>query len=79
MNAESIEIVKVPGICGGRATFKGTRSTIWHLIAELETGMTEEEYLTHFPHKTREHIRAAREYYDRHQAEIRKDIAENGE
>jgi uncharacterized protein (DUF433 family) len=43
-------IVRVPGICGGRPTIKGTRITV-QLIAELyKAGDSVEEMLQGYPH-----------------------------
>jgi len=76
---DSTEIVHIPGVCGGRAIFKGTRKAIWHIIAKFKYGMTDEQYLSDFPSMTHEHLRLAREYYENHKAEILADIAENEE
>ena len=59
-------IVKVPGTCGGDPIVKGTRMPVWLLLEMRADGNTEDEILTHYPHLSRESIRAAYAYGDAH-------------
>ncbi len=52
-------IVERPEVMMGKPTFKGTRITVEHVLAELGRGMPEAELLQGHPRLTPEHIRAA--------------------
>ncbi|MBI3795621.1 MAG: DUF433 domain-containing protein [Deltaproteobacteria bacterium] len=70
-------IVRVPGICGGRPTIKGTRITV-QLIAELyKVGDSVEEMLQGYPHLPAAAVYDAISYYLDHQPEIEQAIVNN--
>ena len=52
-------IVRDKAICGGEATFKGTRVTLRTVLASLAAGDSVEDVLTDFPSLKLEDVRAA--------------------
>jgi len=68
-------ITKVPGVCGGRAIFEGTRIPVWTCV-ELQVLST---FLEFFPHLTEKHWEEAMKYYDENREEINKDMEEDEE
>ena len=72
-------ITKTPGVCGGRACIRGTRITVWGLVAHRRLGMTGAAILAGIPGLQSEDLQAAWEYAAAHLAEIDEDIRLNTE
>ncbi len=70
-------IVRVPGICGGRPTIKGTRITVQLIAALYKAGDSVEEILQSYPHLPAAAVYDAISYYLDHQSEIEQEIANN--
>lgn len=70
-------IVRVPDICGGRPTLKGTRISVQHIAVLYKAGDTVEEILQAHPHLPAAAVYDAISYYLDHQPEIEQEIANN--
>ena len=70
-------IVRVPGICGGRPTVKGTRITVQLIATLYKAGDSVEEVLQGYPHLPAAAVYDAISYYLDHQAEIEQEIINN--
>jgi uncharacterized protein (DUF433 family) len=55
-------IVSDPNILCGKPCIAGTRISVELLLEELAAGLSVDEFLTQYPHITREQVRAALEY-----------------
>ena len=72
-------ITKTPGVCGGRACIRGTRITVWGLVAHRRLGMSDAAIVAGIPGLQSEDLQAAWEYAAAHLAEIEEDIRLNTE
>lgn len=70
-------ITSVPGICGGRAIIRGTRTPVRAIVGYYKLGLSVEEILEALPHLTAAQVFEALSYYHDHRSEIEQDIAEN--
>jgi uncharacterized protein (DUF433 family) len=70
-------ITKTPGVCGGRACLRGTRITVWGLVAHRRLGMSDQEILRAVPGLASADLQAAWDYAVANQQEIDRDIREN--
>ncbi len=63
MSQDYTDIITIePGKRGGKPCIRGMRITVDDVLEYLESGMTEEEVLSHFPYLTQEDIRACRAF-----------------
>lgn len=69
-------ITRVPGVCGGRPIFKGTRTTVRAVVGYYKMGLSVEEILEGLPHLSPAQVYEALSYYHDHPAEIEQDIEE---
>ncbi len=76
IKTEHPHIVKVPGICGGRPTIKGTRISIDLIARFLKGGSDASDILDTYPHLTPAGVHDAISYYYDHQEEIDQELAE---
>jgi|SRR3954451_17930613 len=64
-------IVKVEGVCGGKAIIEGTRFAVWHLVNHYyENGMTVEAILAEWNYLTPAQVFSALAYYQDNKEEI---------
>jgi uncharacterized protein (DUF433 family) len=70
-------IVRVPGICGGRPTVRGTRITVQLVAAAFKAGDSVEDILHNHPQLAAAAVYDAISYYLDHQGEIEQEIADN--
>jgi uncharacterized protein (DUF433 family) len=70
-------IVRVPGLCGGRPTIKGSRISVCHIAQLYKAGDTVEEIVQAHPHLQAAAVYDAISYYLDHQQAIEQEIAEN--
>ena len=64
-------IVKVEGVCGGKATIKDTRIAVWHIVDYYyRVGMSVEEILADWDYLKPAQVFSALAYYHDHQAEV---------
>jgi len=60
-----------PGKRGGKPCIRGLRITVYEVLSDLASGMSEDEILKDFPYLTRDDIRACLAYAaDREQAKL---------
>jgi uncharacterized protein (DUF433 family) len=76
-SSRKMRIVKVPGVCGGRATIAGTRMPVWGLVVAKRAGRSDSEILRMYPGITRLDLKAAWNWAKHHSEELENDIAEN--
>jgi uncharacterized protein (DUF433 family) len=72
-----LRIVKIPGVCGGRAVVAGTRMPVWGLEVARRAGKSDAEILKMYPAVVQSDLVAAWKWVKRHTAEIDSDIKEN--
>ncbi len=70
-------IVRVPGVCGGMPTIKGTRITVRLIATLVKSGHTPEDVLRDYPHLNLAQIYDAVSFYFDHKEEIEEEIEEN--
>jgi uncharacterized protein (DUF433 family) len=75
--ARRLRIVKVPGVCGGRAVIAGTRMPVWGLEVARRAGRSDLEILKMYPAIAKADLVAAWKWIKRHTDEIDRDIREN--
>jgi len=64
-------IVKVDGVCGGKATIEGTRIAVWHIVGYYyKVGMSVEEILAEWNYLTPAQVFSALAYYHDNKEEI---------
>jgi uncharacterized protein (DUF433 family) len=51
-------ITRIPGLCGGRPTIRGTRMTVQTLLELIAGGMSFDEILDDYPYVEREDLQA---------------------
>jgi len=68
-------VVRIPEICGGRPTIRGTRISVQAIVGYYKQGFSVDEILAGLPHLTAAQVFDALSYYHDHQAEIEADIA----
>jgi uncharacterized protein (DUF433 family) len=67
-------IVRIPGVCGGKACIAGHRIRVLDIVESYEhQGMTPEDIVLQFPTITLADVHAALAYYHDHLDEIRHD------
>lgn len=71
-------IVKIEGVCGGRAIIEGTRIAVWHIVGlYYKLGMSVEEILLDWDYLNPAEIFSALAYYHDNREEIERDRWEN--
>lgn len=74
---EHPHIVRVPDICGGRPSIKGTRISVRHIAQQYKAGDSVEEILQAHPYLSAAAVYDAISYYLDHQSDIEQEILEN--
>lgn len=77
IRTEYPHIVKVPGVCGGRATIRGTRVPVWVLAGYARQGHSAADLQRLYPHLPLAQIYDALSYWQDHSEEIEADLAAN--
>ncbi len=77
LKTEHPYVVRVPGVCGGAPTIKGTRITVRLIAALVKSGYTPEDILRDYPHLNLAQIYDAVSFYFDHKEEIEQEIEEN--
>jgi uncharacterized protein (DUF433 family) len=76
--ATHAQIVKTPGVCGGRARIDGHRIRVQDIIIEYEwQGLSPEEICREHPGLSLAQVHSALAYYFDHRDEIRAEILED--
>ena len=68
--AKTAQIVKTPGVRGGKARIGGTRICVVDIVSLHKTGANSKQILEAYPHLTLAQVKAALAYYDGHREEI---------
>ncbi len=72
-----LRIVKITGVCGGRAVIAGTRMPVWGFEVARRAGKSDAEILAMYPGIAKADLAAAWKWVKRHAAEVDRDIQEN--
>ena len=72
-------IQKTPDVCGGDASIRNTRITVWGLVEWRRLGLPDPEILEAHPDLTQADLDAAWAYYAQNRAEIDQEIKLNEE
>jgi uncharacterized protein (DUF433 family) len=75
--ARRLRIVKVPGVCGGRAVIAGTRMPVWGLEVARRAGMPDAQVLKIYPAIAKADLAAAWKWIMRNMDEVDQDIKAN--
>ena len=70
-------VERTAGVCGGEPCVLRTRIPVWALVQARKLGSSESEILRAYPSLRAEDLGNAWSYYDCHQAEIDRQIAEH--
>jgi uncharacterized protein (DUF433 family) len=74
---ETPQIVRTPGVCGGKPRIDGHRIKVEHVaICYERMGMSPDEIVSHHPTITLAQVHAALAYYYEHKGQIDADIEE---
>ncbi len=68
--AKAVQIVKTPGVRGGKARVDGTRICVVDVVRLSEGGATPEQIRAELPGLTLAQVQAALSYYARHRDEV---------
>jgi len=72
-------LVRTPGICGGRLRIDGTRMTVNQIVTLHNQGLSAEQIVEQYPHRTLAEIYAVLAWYHAHKAEFDRELADEGE
>jgi uncharacterized protein (DUF433 family) len=67
-------LVRTPGICGGRLRIDGTRMTVNQIVTLHKQGLSAEKIVEEYPHRTRSEIYAVLAWYYAHQEEFDREL-----
>lgn len=70
-------IERVPGICGGSAIIKGSRTPVRAIVGYYKMGMSVEDILDALPHLKACEVYDALSFYHDHTEELEQEIEEN--
>ena len=70
-------VTRVPGVCGGQPSIRGTRIPVRAIVGYHKLGLSVDEILTGLPHLTPAQVYEALSYYYDHADEIEAAIQEN--
>ncbi len=79
MQTEHPHIVRVEGVCGGRAIVAGTRISVRTLVERTRLGGFPEQIVADYPPLTLAQVYDALSYYHEHKAEIESEVVANEE
>jgi uncharacterized protein (DUF433 family) len=68
-------LVRTPGICGGRLRIDGTRMTVNQIITLHKQGLSAEEIVTQYPRRSLREIYAVFAWYHDNKEEFDKQLA----
>jgi uncharacterized protein (DUF433 family) len=69
-------LVRTPGICGGRLRIDGTRMTVNQIVALHHQGLSADEIVEQYPHRTLSEIYSVLAWYHAHKSEFDKELAD---
>ncbi len=75
--ARTVDIVKTPGVRGGKARINGTRVCVVDVVRRHEIGATPEQIVEAYPILTLAQVQAALAYHDGHRHEIDVSLADD--
>jgi uncharacterized protein (DUF433 family) len=70
-----VTLVRTPGVCGGNLRIDGTRMTVNQIVTLHKQGLTPEQIVEQYPHRTPREIYAVLAWYYEHQAEFDEELA----
>lgn len=70
-----VNLVRTPGICGGRLRIDGTRMTVNQIVTLFKQGYTAEEIVRQYPQRTLSQIHSVIAWYFDHKEEFDKELS----
>jgi uncharacterized protein (DUF433 family) len=76
-----VSLVRTPGVCGGNLRIDGTRMTVNQIVTLHNQGLSAEQIIEQYPHRTLAEIHGVLAWYFDHKnqfdAELAKEFAED--
>jgi len=72
-------LVRTPGICGGRLRIDGTRMTVNQIVTLHNQGLAADQIVEQYPQRTLAEIFAVLAWYHAHKAEFDRELAAEAE
>jgi uncharacterized protein (DUF433 family) len=69
-------LVRTPGVCGGRLRIDGTRMTVNQIVTLHQQGLTPEQIVEQYPQRSLSDIYTVLAWYHANKAEFDKELAE---
>ena len=69
------DLVRTPGICGGRLRIEGTRMTVNQIVTLHKQGLSAEEIVAQYPRRTMSEIYTVLAWYHANKDEFDKELA----
>lgn len=70
------DLVRTPGICGGRLRIDGTRMTVNQIVTLYNQGLTAEQIVRQYPQRELSEIFTVLAWYHANKADFDKELAE---
>jgi uncharacterized protein (DUF433 family) len=70
-----VTLVRTPDICGGNLRIDGTRMTVNQIVTLHKQGLTAEQIVEQYPHRTPREIYAVLAWYYEHKSEFDDELA----
>lgn len=74
-----VTLVRTPDTCGGRLRIDGTRMTVNQIVTLYKQGLSAEQIVEQYPHRTLREIYGVLAWYHEHKDEFDKELAEEAE
>jgi uncharacterized protein (DUF433 family) len=69
-------LVRTPGICGGRLRIDGTGMTVNQIVTLYKQGLSAEEIVAEYPHRSLSEIYTVLAWYHAHKEQFDQELAE---
>ena len=71
-----VTLVRTPDVCGGNLRTDGTRMTVNQIVTLHKQGLTAEQIVEQYPHRTLREIYAVQAWYYEHQTRFDEELAD---
>ena len=71
-----VTLVRTPGTCGGKLRIDGTGMTVNQIVTLYKQGLSAEEIVEQYPHRTLREIYGVLAWYHEHKEEFDQELAE---
>jgi uncharacterized protein (DUF433 family) len=72
-------LVRTPGVCGGRLRIDGTRMTVNQIVTLHKQGLSAEDIVGEYPHRTLSEIYTVLAWYYAHKEEFDRELVAEAE